>query len=122
MTQMVEAVAEVNENTIVIVHAAGPILMPWASHPNIKGIVWAGLLGQELGNSLADVLFGKVNPSGRLPYTLARERADYGTEVIYGSDEEIVPVRRPQMLNYCYSLCDSADRLHRRSLRRLQAL
>jgi beta-glucosidase len=51
--------------------------MPWADHPNIKAIVLAGLPGQESGNSLADVLFGDVNPSAKLPYTIARDVKDY---------------------------------------------
>lgn len=55
--------------------------MPWIHHPHIKAIVWPGLPGQESGNSLADVLFGDVNPSARLPYTIAQKEADYGAKV-----------------------------------------
>lgn len=54
--------------------------MPWIDHPNIKAVVWPGLPGQESGNSLADVLFGDVNPSGRLPYTIAKDESDYNTD------------------------------------------
>ncbi|CAO3595858.1 unnamed protein product [Absidia cylindrospora] len=74
---LIQAVADANKNTIVVIHAVGAILMPWANHPNIKAIVWPGLPGQESGNSLADVLFGDVNPSGRLPYTIAKKIEDY---------------------------------------------
>ncbi|KAI9026666.1 glycoside hydrolase superfamily [Phycomyces nitens] len=74
---LIKAVADANKNTIVIIHSVGSVLMPWINHPNIKAVVWPGLPGQESGNSLADVLFGDVNPSGRLPYTIAKEEADY---------------------------------------------
>ncbi|KAG0759374.1 hypothetical protein G6F57_009117 [Rhizopus arrhizus] len=55
--------------------------MPWIDHPNIKAVVWPGLPGQESGNSLADVLTGKVNPSGRLPYTIAKKASDYNVKI-----------------------------------------
>lgn len=55
--------------------------MPWADHPNIKAIVLPGLPGQESGNSLADILFGNVNPSGRLPYTIAKKHEDYPVKI-----------------------------------------
>jgi beta-glucosidase len=55
--------------------------MPWIDHPNVKAVVWAGYPGQETGNSLADVLFGDVNPSGRLPYTIAKNKQDYPVQV-----------------------------------------
>ncbi|KAI7882447.1 glycoside hydrolase [Lichtheimia hyalospora FSU 10163] len=78
---LIKAVADANENTVVVIHAAGPVLMPWLDHPNIKAILWPGLPGQETGNSLADVLFGKVNPSGRLTYTVAKNEEDYSAHI-----------------------------------------
>jgi hypothetical protein len=51
--------------------------MPWISHPNIKAVLWPGLPGQESGNAFADIVLGKENPSGRIPYTIAKEYADY---------------------------------------------
>ncbi|KAG0175260.1 hypothetical protein DFQ28_002120 [Apophysomyces sp. BC1034] len=81
---LIQAVADANENTIVVIHAVGPVDMPWIDHPNIKAILWPGLPGQESGNSLADVLFGDVNPSGRLPYTLGQSENDYSSRLIYG--------------------------------------
>ncbi|KAI8341948.1 glycoside hydrolase superfamily [Chlamydoabsidia padenii] len=74
---LIKAVADANKNTIVVIHSVGAIEMPWINHPNIKAIVWPGLPGQESGNSLADVLYGDVNPSGRLPYTIAKDVKDY---------------------------------------------
>ena len=56
-------------------------MMPWLDHPNIKAVVLAGLPGQESGNALADILFGDTNPSGRLPYTMARHHHHYPTRI-----------------------------------------
>jgi beta-glucosidase len=50
----------------------------WITHPNITATLFAGLPGQESGHSLTSILYGDVNPSGRLPYTVARSEADYG--------------------------------------------
>ncbi|KAI8884694.1 glycoside hydrolase family 3 protein [Backusella circina FSU 941] len=74
---LIKAVADANKNTVVVIHAVGPVLMPWVNHPNIKAILWPGLPGQESGNAFADIVLGNENPSGRLPYTIAKEYADY---------------------------------------------
>jgi len=78
--ELVDAVASVNKNTIVVIHAPGPVNLPFLD--KVKGIVFAGMPGQETGNAITDVLFGDVNPSGHLPYTWA-PREDYPTDVKY---------------------------------------
>jgi beta-glucosidase len=74
---LVNAVASVNRNTIVVIHTPSAVLMPWIDQ--VKAVVNAGFPGEETGNSIADVLFGDVNPSGRLPYTIAKQAADYAS-------------------------------------------
>ena len=65
--------------TIVIVHAVGPVVVErWIDLPNIKAVVLANLPGEESGNALVDVLFGDVDASGRLPYTVGKSLEDYG--------------------------------------------
>ncbi|KAK6064867.1 glycosyl hydrolase family 3 N terminal domain-containing protein [Seiridium cupressi] len=77
--QLVLHVAKRCANTVVVIHAAGIRLVDaWADHPNVTAIVNAGMPGQEAGNSVVDILYGDVNPSGRLPYTIAHKESDYG--------------------------------------------
>ncbi|QRW09292.1 glycoside hydrolase family 3 protein [Ceratobasidium sp. AG-Ba] len=79
---LVQAVASVNPNTVVVAHAVGPMIIePWIDNPNVTAVLWAGLPGQESGNGLVDILYGAVNPSARLPYTIAKQRSDYGVDV-----------------------------------------
>lgn len=82
---LVKAVAAVNKNVVVVVHSVGPVLLETIlAQPNVKAIVWAGLPSQESGNALVDVLYGDVSPSGKLPYTIAKAAADYGTTISGG--------------------------------------
>ncbi|RPB08473.1 hypothetical protein P167DRAFT_608728 [Morchella conica CCBAS932] len=79
---LVVAVANVCPNTIVVIHSVGPIIMEkWADLASVKAIVLAHLPGQEAGNALADVLFGDVSPSGKLPYTVGKQASDWGSSV-----------------------------------------
>jgi beta-glucosidase len=68
--------------TVVITHSGGPDIMPWATNPNVSAIVAAHYPGQESGNSIMDVLIGKVNPSGKLPYTIAKKEEDYNAGIV----------------------------------------
>ena len=84
---LVKAVANVNSNVIVVVHSVGPIILETIlAQPNVKAVVWAGIPGQESGNGLVDVLYGSTSPSGKLPYTIAKQASDYGTTVVSGDD------------------------------------
>jgi beta-glucosidase len=71
-------------STVVISHAVGPtILEEWIDLPGVKSVLIAHLPGQESGNALADILFGDINPSGHLPYTIAKAEEHYGPEIMY---------------------------------------
>lgn len=64
---VIDAVADANPNTIVLLETGNPVAMPWRD--KVKGIVQAWYPGQAGGRAIAEVLTGKVNPSGRLPIT-----------------------------------------------------
>lgn len=75
-------------NTIVVMHTVGPVLLSnYTENPNITAILWAGLPGEQSGNSIADILYGRVNPGAKLPFTLGTTREDYGTDVLYIPNE-----------------------------------
>ncbi|KAK2464116.1 hypothetical protein APHAL10511_003864 [Amanita phalloides] len=104
--KLVLTVAAQNNNTIVVVHSVGPLILePWIEHPNVTAVLWAGLPGQEAGNSLADVLYGDKNPSGRLPYTIAKRASDYPTHVITTNNPteiEGIPYTEGLLIDYRY--------------------
>ncbi|KAL9105027.1 MAG: hypothetical protein Q9163_000124 [Psora crenata] len=77
--ELVKRVSSHCKNTVVVVHTVGPVIMEqWVDHPNVKAVVYANLPGETSGDALVDVLFGKVDASGRLPYTIGKSLKDYG--------------------------------------------
>jgi beta-glucosidase len=73
---LVTIVQQNNKNTIVAVNTPGAVLLPWAK--DVSTILIDFFPGQEFGNALADVLFGKVNPSARLPVTIPNKENEVG--------------------------------------------
>ncbi|MDI2127288.1 beta-glucosidase family protein [Yinghuangia seranimata] len=83
--ELVTAVAAANPNTIVVVNAGSPVLMPWRN--DVAAVLWAWLPGQEGGAAIGDVLTGAVEPGGRMPTTYPADEADVpvlSTEVVDG--------------------------------------
>jgi len=74
---LVQAVAQVNPHVIVVLENGNPVLMPWKDQ--VSSIVEAWYPGEGGGNAIANVLFGKVNPSGKLPVTFPLRDADTPT-------------------------------------------
>ena len=71
---LVSAVAKANPHTVVVVQAGAPIAMPWLDH--VPALLDTWYPGQTNGTALANVLFGKVDPSGHLPVTFPMKLAD----------------------------------------------
>ena len=67
---LIDAVAAANPRTAVVLETGGPVLMPWAD--KVSGIVEAWYPGRMGGAAIAEMLTGKVNPSGRLPMTFPK--------------------------------------------------
>ena len=63
--KLIEELLEVNDNMIVVIVSGSPVEMPWIHR--VKTLVWSWYAGMEGGTATAEVLFGLVNPSGRLP-------------------------------------------------------
>jgi beta-glucosidase len=73
--KLIEEVAAVNPNTIVVLNVSQPIAMPWLD--KVKAVLQMWWPGDEGGWSTANILLGKVSPAGRLPFTWARKMEDY---------------------------------------------
>ncbi|KIK98288.1 glycoside hydrolase family 3 protein [Paxillus rubicundulus Ve08.2h10] len=85
--KLILAVAAQNNNTIVVTNSVGPLILePWVEHPNVTAIIWASLGGSEAGNAIMDILYGNWNPSGRLPYTIAKNTTDYPAQPNFGGN------------------------------------
>lgn len=86
--KLLETVCGVFERTVVLLNVGNIIDMKWVEKygPGAVAYVWQG--GQEGGNSVADVLSGRVNPSGKLPDTVAMDIHDYPSTRNFGNDEE----------------------------------
>ena len=72
--ELVRRVAAANPRTVVVVNAGAPVLLPWLD--DVAAVLWWWLPGQEAGRSLAAVLSGAIEPSGRLPWTLPAREED----------------------------------------------
>jgi beta-glucosidase len=70
---LIEAVAAANPNAIVVLETGGPVTMPWLS--KVGAVIEAWYPGAKGGEAIAEILFGDVNPSGRLPITFPDSEA-----------------------------------------------
>ena len=80
--RMIEAVASANPNTVVILLCGCAVECPWAD--NVKGILYMGLPGQAGGEAIADLLYGRVNPSGKLAESWPSTYEDVPSSEVYG--------------------------------------
>jgi len=78
---LIEKVAEANRNTVVILNTGSPVSMNWLG--KVAAVMQAWYPGQECGNAIADVLFGDVDPSGRLPQTFPKRLEDNPAYINY---------------------------------------
>ena len=79
---LIKNVSAINPNTIVVMHTVGAVeVKDWFDNENVTAIVWAGVPGQESGNAITDILYGKTSP-GRTPFTWGPDEKSYGTEVL----------------------------------------
>ncbi|RYO78271.1 hypothetical protein DL766_007603 [Monosporascus sp. MC13-8B] len=80
--KLVQDAAKTYSNVVVVIHTVGPLVMePWIDLPSVKAVLVAHLPGQEAGDSLTEVLFGEVSPSGHLPYSIPVSEKDYPDSV-----------------------------------------
>ena len=80
--RMIEAVARANPNTVVVLLCGSVVECPWADR--VKAILYMGLPGQAGGEAVADLLYGRVNPSGKLAESWPMAYGDVPSSEIYG--------------------------------------
>jgi beta-glucosidase len=85
-TRLIEEVVRRNSNVCVVLYAGSPIEMPWAAH--VKSILMAYLPGQEGAGAIADILYGKVIPSGKLAETFPMKLSDTPAYLNFGDERQ----------------------------------
>ena len=99
-TKLVDAVTEVNENVIVAISGGAVIEMPWAD--KVKGILNCVLGGEATGSAAADILFGDVNPSGKLAETYPHALEDTPCYNFFPGNTASVEYRESVFVGYRY--------------------
>ncbi|MGA2084693.1 MAG: glycoside hydrolase family 3 C-terminal domain-containing protein [Terracidiphilus sp.] len=104
---LVSAVAAANPHTIVVIESGGPVLMPWLSQ--VSAVLEAWFPGQNGGPAIANLLFGVVNPSGKLPITFPASDAQLPRPVIPQPPDDVTPfnVNYIESYNVGYKWFDS---------------
>src|SRR5262249_43448865 len=82
--RVVSAVAAANPHTVVVLETGGPVTMPWIDR--VSGVLAAWYPGIRGAEAIANILFGDVNPSAKLPITFARTEADLPHPRVAGTD------------------------------------
>ncbi len=98
--ELIEKVAAVQPNTVVVLHNGSPVEMPWVNQ--VKGIVEAYLGGQAVGGAVCDILYGKVNPSAKLPETFPLRLEDNPSYLSYIGEGDVVEYREGIFVGYRY--------------------
>ena len=86
----IAALAAVNPNLTVVIVSGNAVAMPWVD--KVNGIMETWFSGSQTGHALADVLFGKVNPSGKLPFTFPVKLEDNAAHALNAYDPEDLSV------------------------------
>ena len=97
-TEAVTAVLAANPNTIVINQSGAPVAMPWVDQAHT--LIQRGFSGMEAGNALARVLFGQVNPSGKLTVTFPKKLSDSPAHALGNYNEQKVTYAEGVLVGY----------------------
>lgn len=98
--KLIEAVAQANPNTVVVLHNGSPVEMPWL--PRVKAVLEAYLGGQAVGIATVRVLYGDVNPSGHLAETFPVKLSDNPSYLFYGGEGNEADYREGVFVGYRY--------------------
>ena len=85
--RLIAEILKVQPNTVIVLHNGSPVEMPWLN--DIKGLLEAYLGGQAGGTAVANILYGKVNPSGKLAETIPLKLSDNPSYLNFGGGEKV---------------------------------
>ncbi len=97
---LIQEILKVQKNVVIVLHNGSPVEMPWAD--DVRGILEAYLCGQAVGAAEADILFGKVNPSGKLAETIPYHLADNPSYLNFPGDGQKVEYKEGVFVGYRY--------------------
>lgn len=97
---LIEEILKVQPNVVVVLHNGSPVEMPWADQ--VKGILEAYLCGQGAGAAEAAILFGKVNPSGKLAETIPYKLSDNPSYLNFPGNGKTVEYKEGVFVGYRY--------------------
>jgi beta-glucosidase len=95
---LVARVVAANPKTIVVLQSGGPLTLPWVG--DVAAVMQAWYPGQECGNAIADLLFGDVNPSGKLPMSWPRVLANNPTTLTFPGERGVADYREGIFAGY----------------------
>ncbi len=98
--RLLEEVSKVQRNIVVVLSNGAPVEMPWID--SVKAVLETYLGGQAWGGAVADVLFGVVNPSGRLPETFPKKLSDNPSYLNFPGEDDRVEYREGIFVGYRY--------------------
>ncbi|MEI8339931.1 MAG: glycoside hydrolase family 3 C-terminal domain-containing protein, partial [Verrucomicrobiota bacterium] len=96
--RLIEVMSGVNPRTVVVLFNGGPLAMPW--EPEVPAILEAWYPGQEGGRALGRIIFGDINPSGKLPDTVACKLQDHAAAKNYPGDGDRVTYKEGLSVGY----------------------
>lgn len=98
--ELIARVAEANPNTVVVLYNGSPVEMPWLS--KVKAVVEAYLGGQAVGGATKDILFGDVNPCGKLPESFPIKLEHNPSYLTFGGEGDYAPYSEGVFVGYRY--------------------
>ena len=100
--KLIEKIAGTNKNIVVILNCGSPVSMPWED--KVKGIIYQNFCGSYGGKALANILYGKVNPSGKLAQSFPQKIEDTPCYGSFGGEERNVLYKESIYVGYRYYL------------------
>lgn len=98
--RLIEAVAAVNPNTVVVLHGGSAMELPWLDQ--VKGVLYVALGGENVGTATVKLLFGEVNPSGKLSETWPKRLEDTPSCLNFPGEDGVVKYAEDMFIGYRY--------------------